>query len=422
MVENGTIEHLGEQNTASAVHMYCAIYQYSGSTTINDAVISTPTYRSMRLWHGDMTINGGNIKGQVWVQTQKGEAATLTINGGTFAPCGVDGSSVYITNDNNTVDFAVTGGIFTTKIGCYDATALAGAVKGGSFSASAKENTNSALIADGFAFGDVDENGYYVIVATRYDEYLIDDDEPADYVNERDITVETLTYKRNLVSPVGKWNAFYVPFSVPMSALIEDYDVAYINNYHSYDTDNDAVIDSMTQEVVIITNEAVNLKANYPYLIRAKSEEALAMELVLKEVTLCSAAAEAQNAVTCESSLHEFVVSGSHKGLTSVDLAGSLIIATDGTWKQLNEGSSMKPHRLYLTITEKSNSPYAVNAQSLRSVCIVTRGEKGEDTTGIDSVIDVQMEQAVVYDLQGRPVENPSNGVYIVNGKKVYIK
>jgi hypothetical protein len=60
VVENGTIKHLGEQNPGNGqpnVHMYCAIFQYSGKSTINGGVISTPTYRSARLWSGDMTIN-----------------------------------------------------------------------------------------------------------------------------------------------------------------------------------------------------------------------------------------------------------------------------------------------------------------------------------------------------------------------------
>lgn len=165
VVENSTIEHLGEQNSAGSVkHMYCAIFQYCGSTTINGGTISTPTYRSVRLWKGDMTINGGTFNGQVWVQAVD-NSSNLEINGGTFSPAGVDGSSVFVDNSDYTVEFAVTGGTFNTKIGCSDAASLAGAISGGSFTAAAKENTNSALIADGCTFGEPDENGLYGIVS-----------------------------------------------------------------------------------------------------------------------------------------------------------------------------------------------------------------------------------------------------------------
>ena len=167
VVDNATIEHLGEQNgNGSVQHMYCALFQYSGSTTINGGTISTPTYRSVRLWKGDMTINSGNFEGQVWVQAVD-ETSALTINGGTFAPRGVDGSSVFVGNidDNNVkhyVDFTVNYGEFTTKIGANDATILDDAIKGGKFTEAAMENTKVDLIADGYA-ALPDLNGYYVV-------------------------------------------------------------------------------------------------------------------------------------------------------------------------------------------------------------------------------------------------------------------
>lgn len=136
VVEDGTIEHLGEQNVdgKAFAHTTLAIYQYSGSTTINGGTISAPQYRSVRLWKGDMTINGGTFKGQVWVQAVD-NTAKMTINGGTFAPEWNDKSSVFVNNidaQNNHYDvtFSVTGGTFTTKIGMSKPIA---AISGGTF-------------------------------------------------------------------------------------------------------------------------------------------------------------------------------------------------------------------------------------------------------------------------------------------------
>lgn len=166
VVENGTIEHLGEQNTPSGVaHMYCPIWQYSGSTTINGGTISNPTYRSVRLWSGDMTINGGNFNGQVWLQSEIGKA-NLTINDGTFAPSGADGSSVFITiNDKYVVNLAINGGFFNTKIGCSDATkeGVKGSIVSGTFTAAAKENTDVALVADGYGFEENEDGNWDVV-------------------------------------------------------------------------------------------------------------------------------------------------------------------------------------------------------------------------------------------------------------------
>ena len=44
-------------------------------------------------------------------------------------------------------------------------------------------------------------------------------------------------------------------------------------------------------------------------------------------------------------------------------------------------------------------------------------------TTDIEEIENESVcEQNVYYDLQGRKVENPTNGIYIINGKKVFIK
>lgn len=168
VVENGTIEHLGAQTFGT--HCIMAIYQYCGSTTINGGTISTPNYRSARLWKGEMTINGGTFDGQVWVQAVD-NTAKLTVNGGTFEPNGGDASAVFVTNSTYDVDFAVTGGTFNGKVGCSDATKLAGAITGGKFNETAKNGTNAALLATGLTFGEADADGYYTIAddpATHY--------------------------------------------------------------------------------------------------------------------------------------------------------------------------------------------------------------------------------------------------------------
>ena len=181
VVENGTIEHLGEQ----AAHMYCAIFQYSGKSTINGGTISTPNYRSARLWKGDMTISGGTFDGQVWVQAAD-NSAKLTITGGTFEPNGQDASAVFVSNADKNVALAVTDGTFNGKIGCSDATKLAGAITGGKFNETAKNGTNAALLATGLAFGEADDNGYYAV----------EDDPATHYINN----VEEFVAFRNAVN------------------------------------------------------------------------------------------------------------------------------------------------------------------------------------------------------------------------------
>ena len=53
---------------------------------------------------------------------------------------------------------------------------------------------------------------------------------------------------------------------------------------------------------------------------------------------------------------------------------------------------------------------------------IVIEGEYIVDTTGINDVKAENGKVKGVYDLQGRKVDNPTNGIYIVNGKKLFVK
>lgn len=164
VIENGTIEHLGKQNPGNGqpnVHMYCAIFQYSGTSTINGGTISTPTYRSARLWNGEMTINGGNFEGQLWLQAVS-DNAKLTINGGRFAPRGNDGSSVFVSNSGKSVECAISGGYFEAKVGMSEPF---GCIYGGEFTTAAKEATAVELIPDNYSFTEL-ENGNWTVEKT----------------------------------------------------------------------------------------------------------------------------------------------------------------------------------------------------------------------------------------------------------------
>lgn len=170
-IESGTIEMDCNLNANEFKHMYCAVWQYSGSTLINDGKITTPTYRSARLWKGDMTINDGIFEGQLWVQAVD-NSSVLTINGGSFAPRGIDGSSVFITNSDYDVVLKVTDGSFETKLACNDSTkkGVKGTIFGGVYGVEIDEN----LIAEGYKAVKQGDKWYVladdVTVATTLDE------------------------------------------------------------------------------------------------------------------------------------------------------------------------------------------------------------------------------------------------------------
>ena len=168
VLENGTVEMLCNINTATdANHMYCAIQQggnAQSSTTINNGKVSNPTYRSIRVNQGSLTVNNGTMEGQVWMQPFA-DNTSIEINGGNFAPRGVDGSSVFVENASKNVALKVTAGTFATKIGCsnFAKAGVKGSVSGGIFGI----EPNSDLIADGYHAAAM--AGKYYVIPAEYD-------------------------------------------------------------------------------------------------------------------------------------------------------------------------------------------------------------------------------------------------------------
>ena len=242
------------------------------------------------------------------------------------------------------------------------------------------------------------------------------DGELTEYSNDASTTVGTLTYTRTL--PNLMWNALYVPFEIPLTELADNYDVAYINDIRSYDNDENGEIDDMTMEIIRINSGTLN--ANHPYLIRAKNEEAQNMEIVLNDATLYRTE---ENSFNCSSMYMEFTITGTYNTLSYEDLEEKYAISTSGAWQQLNEGSTLKPFRLYMEMTPRDGSPVKVEAAALSRIRINMQGEGG-NTTGVEILEAPQsINDAVLYDLYGRKVTTPvKGGIYISNGKKVIVK
>ncbi|MBR2018371.1 MAG: hypothetical protein IKA00_13965 [Prevotella sp.] len=248
-------------------------------------------------------------------------------------------------------------------------------------------------------------------------EKVINDGEVIEFEVLGDTKVGTLTYKRTL--PNLTWNALYVPFEIPMTAM-ESYDVAYINDVHSYDKDGNGTIDAMDMEVIKIMSGTLN--ANYPYLIRAKNESAKSMNINLKDATLYKTE---HNGVFCSSVFTEFNVYGTYEQKNQKDNQDILAIGGDGSWHKLAEGTTLNPFRLYLKIEDIKGSPVKVEESAASKIRIKVWGEDS-DATGIEDncELGVTSEELGVrseeyYDLQGRRVKNPTKGLYIINGKKV---
>ena len=240
---------------------------------------------------------------------------------------------------------------------------------------------------------------------------LVDDEY---YKNEVNTELDQITYTRTLNNT--EWNALYVPFEIPVSQLIDDYEVAYINGIHSYDDDDNGEIDRMSMEVVKV--KSGTLHANHPYLIKARTEEAKAMNITVNNATLYKAES---TTLDCSSVYMKYEITGIYEQMTGSELAGCYALS-GGTWKTIASNSYLNPFRLYLRITSRGNSPIKVSPLAMTRINIHVKGE--ESSTSVEEMMMQEQlpNDEIIYDLMGRRVENPVKGhIYIVNGmKRVY--
>lgn len=234
-------------------------------------------------------------------------------------------------------------------------------------------------------------------------------------------TQDKVVVKRNYGNT--KWQALYLPVSLDCAELAEDYDIAYINNVHQFDDNEDGVIDRTQLEAIRMKSGSTI--ANTPYLIKAKATGE--HEISLYAVNVSAAEEPTFNVMSW---YNEYVFHTTYAGVTGADMVsngyyamseGSLVQAT-------NTEFALSPNRWYLEIKSRTGGG-ALAAP--KSIDIVVDGEDDNPTTGIFEVetgnnVDNRADNRV-YDLNGRMVKNGNSlkalpkGIYIVNGKK-YVK
>ena len=234
------------------------------------------------------------------------------------------------------------------------------------------------------------------------------------YDNQAVFTATNFTYTRTFSNT--NWTTWYVPFELTLTKEICDkFAFSRINNVHQYDTDNNGNADKTVVESFRQTAD-VTLKANYPYLVKALSENDLNMVLNLPNVQ--PALAEAQS-IDCQSVDYTYVFTGTYngEGESGSTLYDPYTLYGDGTWQHYH---SLEPMRHYLKI-ESRNATTSTTA-FMRSIQLSVIGD--ENATGIVKIYDEERRAKETYDLGGRriPAGSQRNGFYIENGKVIYKK
>ena len=274
----------------------------------------------------------------------------------------------------------------------------------------------------------VESDGSYTAAAP------VDIKDNAAYDSPVDFTAQQLSYTRSFTH--DKWQALYVPFETEVTEeLLNDFELAAPNNLHEYELADGRTKVSLEAKLM---KSGYTIKALRPYLIRAK--EAGEKTIQLADCSLKGAAEDSY--VDCSSVLRHYKFIGTLKGKTNFDTTADFVLQ-QGLFLGTETDTQLKSMRWYLNATDRETDmgilPGSGNngndggvdggngsTQASRSINITIMD--GDATTGIDD-LHVITEQASgskngarpgIYDLQGRKLsQEPQNGVYIKDGKKV---
>ena len=240
--------------------------------------------------------------------------------------------------------------------------------------------------------------------------------------NQGTITITTTEYYSSNAEYVrtfnnNKWQALYVPFALEFDKLaLSTLEIAVIKDvFETVDAEKDVVWFYVEAEVL---EAGQKIPANTPCIIRSiQAENATGISRTLSLVSGSRIEAVGGNS---------FDVTG-NRGNTyrfkGQYTAGNL--PKNGYTFAMSKGSLCQPtseavrlgaYRWYLEI-----NPSDENTTSTFSFGRFGNGEN-EGTTGLENVKVEIVNDNVYYDLSGRRVENPTKGIYIQNGKKVYVK
>lgn len=204
----------------------------------------------------------------------------------------------------------------------------------------------------------------------------------------------------NRIIKGGEWSSICLPFDMTAEQVTAAFgnDVL-LADFTGYDVTKDG--DDVTGITVNFAN-ATSITKNHPYLIKVASTVssfvADGVDVVIGTPTYTPATGKS------------FV--GTYVAETTVPNNGLFLY--NNKFYYSTGKTKMKAFRAYFNFADVLADKSVAGAPILMSF-------DGEGTTGIEVIRDL-MEEGVYYDLNGRRVETPSKGIYILNGKKVVIK
>ena len=230
------------------------------------------------------------------------------------------------------------------------------------------------------------------------------------FTNDRDMGLQLFTYSRTYKNT--NWQAWYVPFDLTLTSdVLEQFSFAKFAG--TYTEDDGTFFISVTR-----MSEGDVVKANTPYLVQAKTASTETQVLTLSDAILYTAE---ENGFSMNSAEKTVTIQGIYNTKTATNGDSEWYAFGGGKYIKASVGQTLSPYRFYMTITNREDNPYASSPNPTEVKIKVL----GEDETGLSPIPSaIERGEPSVYDLSGRRIakERATKGIYIINGKKVFVK
>ena len=211
-------------------------------------------------------------------------------------------------------------------------------------------------------------------------------DEDKDYTPS-DITTANVELNRTIKEGI---NTLVLPFDVEDVSVFGEGSKVY--EFSAYNAE--------TQTITF--KEADEIKANIPCLLKATKATGGKGTYTFENVTFVA------GEPTKEADDVSFI--GTYAPtILAATTTGNYVVSDDKLYL-VDSDVSVKATRAYFTVEGASEAGVKSISMSF-----------GDDATGIVNVVESEAKSGKIYDLQGREVKNPARGIYIIDGKKVFL-
>lgn len=232
----------------------------------------------------------------------------------------------------------------------------------------------------------------------------------SNFANSSDQEYSVINYSRTFKNT--NWQAWYAPFDLPLTReVLKHFSFAKFAGTYTEE-------DGSFYITVVRLKEGDYVQANTAYCVQAKVADSANPQVITLTDAILKAAKE--NSFYVLSAEKKITFRGNYSRKTVTESNDNWYALSGGQYSRQLPGNTIAPFRCFFTIEDREDNPYAVESYPATvKLMLIDEGQ-----TAIGKIEDDELGVKQIYDLSGRRVDNGklSKGVYIINGKKVFIK